>query len=115
MANSLVGECWFIKITPTQRAVLLVLCDSAEDVPDNKGIGINAYPSIGRICWKTDLSRRTVIYTIKQLEKLKILERKRVHPIYSTTEYQINLGVAAKKARYHPAKPTGGGIKLPEK
>jgi hypothetical protein len=115
MAMSLVTMTFNLKLTVTERAVLQVFCDCSEDIPDHPGMGINCYPSLPRVAWQADVSRRTVAYVVRKLEEIKALVAKGVHPQLATTEYEINLTVIPKKSAFRPKRGRGGGRKLPTK
>jgi hypothetical protein len=114
MSLKLVGMCFDLKLSRSNRDVLRALCDSAEDVPDHPGIGINVYLSVDRIAWKSDYKKRQVIYALRELEAMKALIPKAVHPVYATTEFEIDLTVVPKKPPFRPKKRSGGGRKLPK-
>jgi len=76
MSIKLMAECWNRQMTRSERDVLLVMCDHANDE------GRNTYPSIARIAWKTDMSERHVTRMMKSLCKkgaLKLIQHATRH------------------------------------
>lgn len=66
MSTIIMNQCWSLKMTSTQKSVLISLADNAND----EGV---CWPSIARICERTCLSERAVQNSIKALTKMGIL------------------------------------------
>src|SRR5206468_163737 len=92
-----VGQVSELLLDRCEKAVLRELCDSADDVPSEPGRGINCFPSIETVAWKSDYSRSATKMAIHHLEIDRILEPVGVHPNYGTTQFDIHLNRAPKK------------------
>lgn len=85
------AECWLRIMERSERDVMLVMCDHADDS------GNNAYPSIARIAWKTDLSTRQVSRVIKTLVAKGALKLVRHAGRRTPNAYRVVLSVLPKK------------------
>jgi hypothetical protein len=70
MSTSLMGACWPLQMSPTQKAVLISLADQAND----DGV---CWPRIETIAVRTCLSERAVQVAIKWLEERGVLRLER--------------------------------------
>jgi hypothetical protein len=109
MSYKLMGQLFELLLPRCQKDILRILCDSADDVPQQSGIGINSYPSIPVVAWKSDYSERQVQRLQRELEMQGILIPVRVHPIYGTTEFEIHLEHVPKKPPFEVKKPRARG------
>jgi len=66
MAIRLIVGVWKLKLTSTQKLVLLSLADHADRYGES-------YPSVNRIAWETSLSYRTVQIALRELTKAQII------------------------------------------
>jgi len=92
MSIRLMSECWTRQIPRSEREVLLVFCDHADDQ------GYNARPSIARIAWKTDISERHIKRIVQELVKKTALRITRDATHDQPTTYRVVLTV-------YPPKP----------
>lgn len=86
------SECWTRQIPRSEREVLLVFCDHANDD------GYNARPSIARIAWKTDISERHIKRIVQELVRKAALRITREASHVEPTTYRVVLTV-------YPPKP----------
>jgi hypothetical protein len=96
MSGLISGAVWDLKLSRSDREVLLALADYAEDD------GTRVYPSVGRLAWKTDLSERQIQRALANLR-----ERGLIVPVrYASggkghaTEYRIDLSKGELKPAY---------------
>src|SRR5882672_3847029 len=73
MSIRLMSIVWELDIGQSQSKVLMVLCDHADDVPGQPGVGINCFPSLTKISWKTGYTRRGVQKVLDRLEKDELI------------------------------------------
>lgn len=92
MSIRLMSECWTRQIPRSEREVLLVFCDHADDQ------GYNARPSIARIAWKTDISDRHIKRIVQELVRKTALRITRESTHDQPTTYRVVLTV-------YPPKP----------
>lgn len=92
MSIKLMSECWTRQIHRSEREVLLVMCDHANDD------GYNARPSIARIAWKTDISDRHIKRIVQELVRKTALRITRESSHVEPTTYRVVLTV-------YPSKP----------
>lgn len=92
MSIRLMSECWTRQIPRSEREVLLVFCDHADDQ------GYNARPSIARIAWKTDISDRHIKRIVQELVRKTALRITRESTHDQPTTYRVVLTV-------YPSKP----------
>ncbi len=83
MSTIIMSQCWMLKMTPAQKAVLISLADNANDHG-------HCWPSIPTICERTCLSRRAVINAISELEKSGALYADRTNGRH--TKYVVTPG-----------------------
>lgn len=94
MSGKLMGDVFALKLSERQRLVLLALADHAADN------GTGARPGIARICWKTDLKRRTVERILSQLRATGVIEKVSGGGHRQAVEYKIILSAGEKKPAF---------------
>lgn len=112
MSLKLLGQVSDLLLPRSEKEVCRGLCDSADDIPGQIGVGINCYPSIDFLAWKSDYKERQVQRALRKLETLGVAIPIAVHPTYGTTEYEIHLERAPKKIPFQPKKRRGPGRDL---
>ena len=96
MSIKLLAKVWTLKVSGTEREVLNVMCDHADD------FGREARPSIAYIAWKVGCDERTVIRHIKKLREKKALLLERPARDHSPNVYRVNLAVYENKEDFVP-------------
>jgi hypothetical protein len=94
MSGKLMGDVFALKLSERQRLILLALADHAADN------GTGARPGIARICWKTDLKRRTVERILSQLRKIGVIEKVSGGGHRQAVEYKIILSAGELKPAF---------------
>lgn len=83
MSTIIMNKCWPLKMTPTQKSVLISLADNASD----EGV---CWPSIKTICKRTCLSERSVQRAINWLEEQGVLIRDLRYKRSTVYEFDLN-------------------------
>ena len=96
MSIKLLAKVWTLQVSGTEREVLNVMCDHADD------FGREARPSIGYIAWKVGCDERTVIRHIKKLRAKKALLLERPARDHSPNVYRVDLSVYETKPDFVP-------------
>ena len=96
MSIRLLSKVWTLQVTGTEREVLNVMCDHADD------FGNNARPSIAYIAWKVGCDERTVIRQIKNLRQKGALLLVKGASFHSPNIYRVNLAVYEEKPKFEP-------------
>lgn len=86
------AKVWGLDVKGTEREILMVMCDHADD------FGNNARPSIAFIAWKVGCDARTVTRHIKALRRKDALQLVKRASDHAPNIYRVNLSV-------YPAKP----------
>jgi hypothetical protein len=98
---------WSAEISdPLVKYVLIALADHAHD--DGSG----AYPSIGRLCWRTGLSRTTVKRCLHAAAKARLILEDHPATQLHPTRYRFNLDELQGVAR-RPSDTPGGRVGTP--
>jgi len=97
---------WEHEFTANELLVMLALADHANDE------GGSIYPALGRVAWKTGLSRRTVQRYVSDLRKRKVLKIVKHAEDSTPNEYRIQWQYAEKKPPYMGGRQsdTPGGV-----
>ncbi|MGI8731839.1 MAG: helix-turn-helix domain-containing protein [Pyrinomonadaceae bacterium] len=96
MSGKLMGQCYTLVLSRSQREVLMAFCNYADDT------GAGAYPSIARVAWMCDLSERQVrrivadLVAAALLEPVACLKGGRGHPVL----YRVKLSAGTLKEEY---------------
>ena len=101
MSIQLLSKVWTLDVKGTEREVLQVMCDHADDM------GREARPSIAYIAWKVGCDERTVIRHIKALRQKGALLLERKARDHSPNVYRVNLSVYAPKQKFEPKGDAG--------
>ena len=101
MSIKLMSECWTRQIPRSEREVLLVFCDHANDD------GYNARPSIARIAWKTDISDRHIKRIVQALIQKTALRITRDSSHDQPRSYRVVLTVYPPKPAFQTKRERG--------
>lgn len=110
------SRVWGLDVSGTEREILLVMTDHADD------FGNNARPSISYIAWKVGCDARTVTRHIKAMRLKKALLLVKAAAAHAPSVYRVNLTAYPTKAEfvpkgdaYHDSKsPARGDILSPD-
>ncbi|RQZ57440.1 helix-turn-helix domain-containing protein [Burkholderia cepacia] len=98
MSTSLMGACWPLQMSPTQKAVLISLADQAND----DGV---CWPRIETIAVRTCLSERAVQVAIKWLEEhgvLRLERRYKRSTVFTISPRDFREGESDSPERHSP-------------
>lgn len=101
MSIKLLSQVWGLDVRGTEREILQVMCDHADDS------GREARPSIGYIAWKVGCDERTVIRHVKAMRQKGALLLERKARDHSPNVYRVNLSAYPQKPKYEPKGDTG--------
>jgi len=100
LSSKLWARVWELDIPHAESKVLMALCDHAQDVPGEPDLGINCFPSIRMIAWKTGYERRWVQRLLRNLAEKKIIIPKSFYLGKTPVEYEIHLENAKRKSEF---------------
>jgi hypothetical protein len=104
MSVSAIAWAWNTELKPTEKIVLLALCDH---VNDENG---KCWPSITHLQKKTGLSRPSVWKSINRLIEKGLVERCGIGSSGSTTTYRVNVGNGVTQTRLPNNLSLGNGV-----
>jgi hypothetical protein len=108
VSNALYRATRELRLTATQKHVLLVLADAARD-PEDPERPCECWPSIPTLMHWTGLPRSTLLRTLAQLEQLEHIHRD--HEAGSVTSYRVLVPVPLRDPVSHTPVPQGDGTR----
>ena len=97
MSIEVMTEVWKLDLEHPEQSVLLAMADHADD------LGLNCYPSVGRLAWKTGYTERQVQRIIKDLRETGLIVPIGKGPDTDAMMYRIDLSRGIPKAHYLPS------------
>lgn len=88
------SQVWECQVTHREQALLLALCDHADDQ------GRNVFPSVEYLEWKTDFDERTIQRVMSSLRTRGVLIVERKAGYKRPTNYRIDLSVLPRKKAF---------------
>ena len=97
MSIEVMTEVWKLDLEHPEQSVLLAMADHADD------LGLNCYPSVGRLAWKTGYTERQVQRIMKDLRETGLIVPIGKGPDTDAMMYRIDLSRGIPKAPYVPS------------
>ena len=97
MSIEVMTEVWKLDLEHPEQSVLLAMADHADD------LGLNCYPSVGRLAWKTGYTERQVQRIMKDLRETGLIVPIGKGPDTDAMMYRIDLSNGIPKAPYVPS------------